>query len=494
MKNQLNLLISQRLRIYCRNNCMMLFNDNKEIEIPADNPFLNCKLDRQKFAEALTSVIEAFSDSDRGCVMSLDGEWGSGKTTFIKMWRQLLKKNQYSTIYFNAWECDYVDDPLAAMIAELKEMGLDNEKLNKVICAGGKVLVATFKSIFKGLLKAKLGINVDSYSDILDEAGNLANDYIEEVEKQKKTISDFKKALSEYIVSSKKSPVVFFVDELDRCNPEFAVRVLERIKHLFDIPNLFFVIAVNKTQLEFAVQGYYGSDKIDSSEYLRRFIDLNYSLPEPDFSKYYDYLADKHNFKKLFSDLTSNRYYGGNDGYALFVSIISALLPSAKLNLRATNKLFLLSRLTMQSFVPNNLLFSDVVFFLCYWKVVDTSFYNSIVERAFNIQELIDEIEKRLPANIKRTKDEMIVHRMAYTIAGLSFLYNLRDNFSNVDIGFKSSINEEGVYEFPVSSSFIDYNLLNQAFNFYDNHHNPIRLSYLTNKIDFYECINNNIG
>lgn len=465
----------------------MLFNDNKEIEIPADNPFLNCKLDRQKYAEALTSVIEAFSDSDRGCVMSLDGEWGSGKTTFIKMWQQLLKKNEFSTIYFNAWECDYVDDPLAAMITELKEMRLSNDKLERFLSAGERLLIASFKSLLKGVIKIDL-------KDIIDESSKLVKDYIKEVEKQKKTISDFKIALSEYIASSDKSPVVFFVDELDRCNPEFAVKVLERIKHLFDIPNLFFVIAVNRTQLEYSVKGYYGSDKIDSSEYLRRFIDLNYSLPEPDFSKYYDYLADKHNFKKLFSDLTSNRYYGGNDGYALFVSIISALLPSAKLNLRATNKLFLLSRLTMQSFVPNNLLFSDVVFFLCYWKVVDTSFYNSIVERAFNIQELIDEIEKRLPANIKRTKDEMIVHRMAYTIAGLSFLYNLRDNFSNVDIGFKSSINEEGVYEFPVSSSFIDYNLLNQAFNFYDNHHNPIRLSYLTNKIDFYECINNNIG
>ena len=419
--------------------------------------------------------------------MSLDGEWGSGKTTFIKMWQQLLKKNEFSTIYFNAWECDYVDDPLAAMITELKEMRLSNDKLERFLSAGERLLIASFKSLLKGVIKIDL-------KDIIDESSKLVKDYIKEVEKQKKTISDFKIALSEYIASSDKSPVVFFVDELDRCNPEFAVKVLERIKHLFDIPNLFFVIAVNRTQLEYSVKGYYGSDKIDSSEYLRRFIDLNYSLPEPDFSKYYDYLADKHNFKKLFSDLTSNRYYGGNDGYALFVSIISALLPSAKLNLRATNKLFLLSRLTMQSFVPNNLLFSDVVFFLCYWKVVDTSFYNSIVERAFNIQELIDEIEKRLPANIKRTKDEMIVHRMAYTIAGLSFLYNLRDNFSNVDIGFKSSINEEGVYEFPVSSSFIDYNLLNQAFNFYDNHHNPIRLSYLTNKIDFYECINNNIG
>lgn len=492
MKNQLNLLISQRLRIYCLNNCMMLFNDNKEIEIPADNPFLNCKLDRQKFAEALTSVIEAFSDSDRGCVMSLDGEWGSGKTTFIKMWQQLLKKNQYSTIYFNAWECDYVDDPLAAMIAELKEMGLDNEKLNKVICAGGKILVATFKSIFKGLLKAKLGVNEDFYTAIIDEAGSIAKDYIEDVEKQKKTVSDFKNALSDYIASLKQSPVVFFVDELDRCNPEFAVSVLERIKHLFDIPNLFFVLAVNKVQLQFAIQGYYGSDQIDSVEYLRRFIDLSYTLPEPDKSKYCKYLLEKHDFKNLFDSLKDKLHFGPDDGYPLFIRIAPPLVISAKLNLRAINKLFLLARLTMQSFTPKYPLFSDVVFFLCFWKIKDPQFYNNIVKRVYEVQKLLVEVENRLSINLKQTKEGYILHGMAYALSGLLYMYNINDDRSCVDSKFISSKNEKDVPVFPISSSFLDNETLNQALLYYERTYGVVGLSYITNKIDFYEGIKSN--
>ena len=60
-------------------------------------------------------------------------------------------------------------------------------------------------------------------------------------------------------------PVIFFVDELDRCNPRYAVAVLERIKHLFEIPNIIFVLAINKKELSNAIQGYYGSSKIDSN-------------------------------------------------------------------------------------------------------------------------------------------------------------------------------------------------------------------------------------
>jgi predicted KAP-like P-loop ATPase len=48
----------------------------------------------------------------------------------------------------------------------------------------------------------------------------------------------FKAQLAE-ITKKEKKPLVFIVDELDRCKPEFAIRLIERIKHFFDIPKLY---------------------------------------------------------------------------------------------------------------------------------------------------------------------------------------------------------------------------------------------------------------
>ena len=73
-----------------------------EIEISEQDPFANDKLERKPFANVLTTIINLYSD--KGCVLSINGEWGSGKTTFIKMWQQQLKNNGYRTIYFNAWK------------------------------------------------------------------------------------------------------------------------------------------------------------------------------------------------------------------------------------------------------------------------------------------------------------------------------------------------------------------------------------------------------
>ena len=81
-----------------------------ELEIPERNPFLNDKLDRSHLSDVLTDVVTFYGQS--GCVMALNGEWGAGKTTFVKMWGQKLKNNGFKTLYFNAWTTDFSDDAL----------------------------------------------------------------------------------------------------------------------------------------------------------------------------------------------------------------------------------------------------------------------------------------------------------------------------------------------------------------------------------------------
>jgi hypothetical protein len=101
----------------------------------------------------------------------------------------------------------------------------------------------------------------------------------------KRSIADFKVKLAGLIAALEKLdgvqlPMVIFVDELDRCRPDYAIELLEGIKHLFGVPGVFFAIATNVQQLSESVKAIYGSG-FDGQRYLKRFFDLQYALREP---------------------------------------------------------------------------------------------------------------------------------------------------------------------------------------------------------------------
>ena len=88
-------------------------------------------------------------------------------------------------------------------------------------------------------------------------------------------------------------PLIYIVDELDRCRPDFAVKVLERIKHLFDIDHVIFVLGIDREQLGRVIQSAYGN--IDVENYLLRFIDVDFLLPGIDVRKFFDFLWNRYN-------------------------------------------------------------------------------------------------------------------------------------------------------------------------------------------------------
>ena len=79
------------------------------------------------------------------------------------------------------------------------------------------------------------------------------------------------------------------MDELDRCRPSYAVRLLERIEHYFINDRITFVFSVNLEQLQHTIKNFYGND-FDACRYLDRFFDLRLSLPPINTTKYYNYL------------------------------------------------------------------------------------------------------------------------------------------------------------------------------------------------------------
>jgi len=87
----------------------------------------------------------------------------------------------------------------------------------------------------------------------------------------------FKNTLAQ-LAESLDKPLVFIIDELDRCRPDFAIRLIERIKHFFDIKNIVFVLVMDKAQFSKVVCHNYGYDDNSSEEYLEKFIDFSIKL------------------------------------------------------------------------------------------------------------------------------------------------------------------------------------------------------------------------
>lgn len=253
---------------------------HSEIEIEEANPFANCKLDRKKYSSVLTNIINSYP---YGFVLALNNKWGTGKTTFVKMWEQDLKNNKYQTVYFNAWENDFENNPLTALKGELKTITTkDTEPEFKKTLKKASALTRNIAPIIakaiadryidtEGIKEAIIGVT-KGLSDVFENE-------VHEYEKKKKSISDFRQSLSEFIANTNEGkPLVFIIDELDRCRPNYAVSILEQIKHFFSVPNIVFILSIDKEQLGNAIKGVYGSDSIDSNEYLRRFIDLEGSV------------------------------------------------------------------------------------------------------------------------------------------------------------------------------------------------------------------------
>ncbi|MCT6881890.1 MAG: KAP family NTPase, partial [Snodgrassella alvi] len=197
------------------------------IEIPDDNPFQNDVLNRKDNIEILTKFITSFEQS---IVLCIDGGWGQGKTTFIRMWEKYLHQQSIPTIYFNAWESDYTDDALIALIGEIdlaaeklaiQDKNEAEKSINKIYKFVVNFLKATAPTLANLGIKAVSGglTNTDELTKALSSLSeSLVKEQINQYEESRRTLGNFKEALSElarfYANGNKDTPLAIFIDEL----------------------------------------------------------------------------------------------------------------------------------------------------------------------------------------------------------------------------------------------------------------------------------------
>lgn len=275
--------------------------NNKEV-VQTTEPFADDKLNRKTVAENFKNVL---LNTDLN-VFSISAQWGGGKTYFIENLIKLMQDDSINILY-NAWESDFYDSPLIPLFVELfaeLEKCKNDKNFIKLLKSCKKFLkLICEKTTFQIGLKYK-AFNCSANFD--PNKKSKKSEYLEvknEIQKLKNNLELIPKQLGKKII--------IFVDELDRCNPIYAIKTLEIIKHLFGIPNIVFVLSVDKKQLENSVRRIFGTNEGEVNGYLRKFIDVDFQLPDSSNEQLIHYHL--HNsWNRIDKFIQSDRYYNYN--------------------------------------------------------------------------------------------------------------------------------------------------------------------------------------
>lgn len=256
------------------------------------DPWKHDLMKRKGVAKFLAQHLDA---SEHIKVLNVNSEWGSGKTFFLQAW----KKEQDAIrpcIYFDAWRNDYSGDPFVSLVAAIRDQLHDQlgksadttRTLKAFTSSAAKTLVAATPVIAKGLVKKYLAVDGEELSDAINEtltdaAEKAVESLISSNKEALESVDKFKIIFAQLLDKVKKkkgadlNPAYIFIDELDRCRPTYAIELLERIKHLFDISECKFIIASDTKQLAHSINAVYGQ-AFESRQYLKRFFDAEFSL------------------------------------------------------------------------------------------------------------------------------------------------------------------------------------------------------------------------
>ncbi|WP_163880645.1 KAP family P-loop NTPase fold protein [Rhizobium laguerreae] len=250
--------------------------------------------------------------------LNIDAKWGGGKSFFLERFGEQIAEQGHVVAYVNAWRDDHASDPYIAIMAAIDRAFAPYVKKDPalkaawdaVVANGGPLVVKALGGALKVLIKRHLGFEPDDIylgdnAGPLKEAAEVTIEQSLEVgtkeidklfdgalekmighfHKTDQAMRNFREKLAASVEaldskkSDRKAPFFVLIDELDRCRPSYAVLLLERIKHLFEVDGVAFVFATNSEQLQHSITGTYGQG-FNGFSYLKRFFDRTYIFSE----------------------------------------------------------------------------------------------------------------------------------------------------------------------------------------------------------------------
>lgn len=458
-------------------------------------------LGRKRLATFLTKSISELArlrikSHGAGLTIALDADWGTGKSFFVQHWATDLREQGYPVVVFDAWENDIGDEAAVALMASIKvelekwTKELPNTKIirNKARAATSaaihglrRAIIPASKVIAAGILKKATGIAVEeifeAYSGTPNEISKSISDgtsstleygldelfkrSLDEHQKRGSSIKAFKTSISELIQlleaeAHAKTPIFVFVDEVDRCRPTYAIKLLEEIKHIFGVPKICFVVSTNLDQLRESVCAIYGSG-FDGHRYLKRFFDHQYTLPEPDNESFTVQLLTQE------SPISSGRAVSGLPNRPIASSIERAIATIANafgLDLRSQKQVFDVANSVAVVIPKNKQIFVLWLFFLCALQHKKPRLLKRLADSNLNSSEFKSlckdalqkdiEIEYSRPSNHYEPQDSM--NKVLLSDALLSYYEWSLDDL----IKLRERSGGTNIYDYP-ASNFIDF-------------------------------------
>ena len=292
---------------------------------------------RKPIAENIIRLLT--SDIDLS-PMVIDGGWGTGKTEFCQKLIRLMQQQHpdYQPVYIDAFRSDHSGEPLLALLAEIikactpEDTGEQpseqrKEMMKKVAKAAGFVMKTVAKAAVGHVLKQNMEDLAEGMSQIIKE----------QIEAEK-NLETLKACLKEFAAEK---PIILFIDELDRCRPDYAVDMLEVIKHVFDVENVKVVLVTNTKQLRAAINHRYGVE-VDAQKYLDKFLKYSFALPDKIVAPFgmIQALVSVEYFKQLIQNSRmASELQALIDERSPIIGFISDMIERNNISLRETERL-----------------------------------------------------------------------------------------------------------------------------------------------------------
>ena len=216
-------------------------------------------------------------------VYGFTDDWGIGKTSFIKMWERMLSEKDKQFIHIDAFKNDIDSEPFIMLLNAFTGL-LENIYRNegKDVSVKLQELKNKAKEIFTLKNISKLGLNFifdktigkDNVKEFLSTTYDSCFD---EYTKIQLLYEKLQEILNKLMAEIGNRQLYIIVDELDRCRPDFALETLERIKHLFHIKNVKYILVYNEKAMNSIINNKYGTG-IDANRYIDKYVQFKYQF------------------------------------------------------------------------------------------------------------------------------------------------------------------------------------------------------------------------
>ena len=245
-------------------------------------------LDLNKYTKALLNFIET---TNTPMTIGIQGEWGSGKTSLLNQifigLNERDKNNdqaKYKQIWINAWEHSLLCSPEECLIKIINEIiselvSADQQKTKAEKLANGISKLARGAARIGGAVALGTA-GKDIADDIFDGHENSIKQLRKELEKLTKEIKG--------LGTNPYNRFIIYVDDLDRIDPPDAVKILELLKNIFNIPDCIFLLAIDYQVVVKGLEAKFGKQTPENEREFKSFFDkiiqLAFKMPLADYN------------------------------------------------------------------------------------------------------------------------------------------------------------------------------------------------------------------